>query len=224
MFRRNTHLWSVIVVGAIVTSVGGTGIFAVFTDRATQGPNTIESGPRPRAADIQIGDFVSGTCAQLHDDLTTAIWSVTNRQPGESSSHNFCVKNNGAARATITLTTLDLAESDPQCTGDEQSVDPLCGSGAGQGQLAGRLVVGLDTDADCDLSFGETGDLGGSQGLSTLAGNPAAITSTGGLAAGSTTCLQVRVIYPSSTSVNDAQAAQSDSVSWKFAFDGAAVE
>ena len=223
MVRRNTYLWSVVIIGAIVSTVGGTGIFAVFTDRATQGPNTIESGPRPKAADIQIGSFVGGTCTSLQDHMTTAIWSVTNRQPGESSNHNFCVTNNGSAAATVTLTTLDLVESDPQCTGDEQAVDPSCGGGAGQGQLASRLVVGFDTDRDCDLSFGEAGDLGGSQGLSTLAGNPAAITSIGGLSAGSTTCLQVRVTYPSSTSLNDVLAAQSDSVTWKFAFDAVAV-
>jgi hypothetical protein len=132
MFRRNTYLLSVVVVGAIVTTVGGTGIFAVFTDRATQGPNTVQSGARPRAADIQIAtaDFVAGAaadCGTFQENITTALWTAANMQPGDTERHYMCVKNNGAAAFTTTLSVIDMTSSDPLCTGDEASVDPGCG-------------------------------------------------------------------------------------------------
>ena len=227
MFRRNTYLWSVMVVGAIVTAVGGTGIFAVFTDRATQGPNTFASGPRASAADLQIADAGALTCGGpvvWQDHLATGLWDATNIQPGDTTTRQLCLKNNGAAAATVSFTTLDLTQSDVQCTGDEATVDPSCALPGQIGELAGLLQVNYQVDADCDGTVGEIGEVGGSAGLSTLGATPAALTSASGMAAGLYSCLSISVVYPSTTSLNDVQAAQSDSVTWKFAFDAVAIE
>jgi hypothetical protein len=41
-------------LGSLVTLMGGTGIFAVFTDRATTGTSKVDSGARASAADLKI--------------------------------------------------------------------------------------------------------------------------------------------------------------------------
>jgi hypothetical protein len=225
MFRRNTYLWTIVVIGAIVTTVGGTGIFAVFTDRATQGPNTFQSGAQASAADLQIADWSPLGCGEWQEDLTTALWSATNIQPGDTTSRQLCLKNNGAAAATVSFTTLDLVQSDVECTGDEVTVDPSCALPGQIGELAGLLEVDYQVDADCDTILGEDGEITGNAGLlSALGGAPAALTTASGAAAGSTMCLSISVVYPSTTSLADVQAAQSDSVTWKFAFDAVAIE
>jgi len=223
MFRRNTYLWSVIVIGAVVTTIGGTGIFAVFTDRATQGPNTFESGVQAKAADLQIADSGPLGCANWQEDLATGLWNATNIQPGDTTTRELCLKNNGGAAVTVSLTTLDLVQSDVQCTGDEITVDPSCALPGQIGELAGLLNVSYQVDADCDTIVGEAGEVVGSAGLSTLAAAPASLTTATGAAAGSTMCVSISVVYPSTASLNSVQAAQSDSVTWKFAFDATAI-
>src|SRR5262245_37760911 len=138
MFRRNTYLWSVIVVGAIVTAVGGTGIFAVFTDRATQGPNTFVSGAQAKAADLQIASYMPGGigCMAWQEDLATGLWDATNIQPGDTTTRQLCLRNNGSAAVTASLTTLNLTQSDVECTGDEVVVDPGCALPGQIGELA----------------------------------------------------------------------------------------
>ena len=111
-----------------------------------------------------------------------------------------------------------------ECTGDEVSVDPSCALPGQLGELAGLLDVNYQVDANCDGILGQSGEITGSAKLSTLAAAPAALTSATGVAAGTTICLYISVVYPSTTSLNDAQAAQSDSVTWKFAFDAVAID
>lgn len=225
MFRRNTYLWSVMVVGAVVTAVGGSGIWAVFSDRATQGTNTIESGSQPSVADLQVGEFVGEACTGMSDDLATALWSVSSMQPGDAVGRVICLKSNGAAAVSVRLAAIDIAEGDAQCTGDEQTVDTSCGGGLGQGQLASALLVEYATDMDCDTVIGESGeDQVGVLGTLGVGSSFAVLSAASGLAAGSTMCVNLTVRYPSETSIDLVQAAQSDSVSWKFAFDAQPIE
>ncbi len=224
MTRRNTYLVAIMVMGAIVTTVGGTGIFAVFTDRAVQGTNTINSGARPSAADIQIASAsVDQTnvvqCGPFQDNLTTQIWTVSNVQPGDSALRYMCLKNNGAADFDASLAVLDMVNSDNTCTGDEATVDTNCGTGVGAGQLGDSLHV-MVYGADC-----ATAGIGNGTGtyLGSMAVQAGQFTQAP-IPAGATRCLAIDVSYPSSTLESTVQAAQSDSVSWKFAFDVAATE
>ena len=218
MPRRNNYLIAIMVMGAIVTAVGGTGIFAVFTDRATQGPNTADSGVRPKAADIQLAMATSDpttnaiSCGTFSENVTTAPFEESNMQPFSSDYRYMCVKNVGAAPVSLTLSVIDLVSSDPQCTGDEATVDDHCGEGAGHGQLADILYAEF-YDYDCDgtfhLSTGETVTAATSNPLQVLAAP---------LDSGETRCTQIGVSYANGD-VTLVQQAQSDSISWKFAFD-----
>src|SRR5262245_12152875 len=205
MSRRNAYL-SIMVMGAVISAVGGTGIFAVFTDRATQGTNTITSGSRPHAADIQIAkaspNGFDANCGPFSDDLTTEMWTVSDFQPDNSAFRYMCVKNAGSAPITGSLTTVDLVNSDGSCTGDESTVDPTCGSGAGAGQLASVLVVGVGL-LDCDNIQAVT-DF--TQNLGQLSSTPIVFASSDPLPAGATGCLAMSVSYPLSTPEANVQA------------------
>ena len=102
MVTPNRTLLSIMVLGAVITMVGGTGIFAVFSDRALVGNNDVDSGALASAADIQVavasvdGDFVF-ECGTYQEDLTLPLWSMSDVQPGDSESQYLCVKNVGSA-------------------------------------------------------------------------------------------------------------------------------
>jgi predicted ribosomally synthesized peptide with SipW-like signal peptide len=131
----------IMVLGALVTLVGGTGIFAVFSDRATGGENTVTSGTRPKSADLRIepavldaaGGFncdgdVDGSLFE-NDDTTTAQFTVTDAQPGNSLGDAYvCLKNVGSAVLALSVSAIDVVDVDTDCTGDEAiSGDTTCG-------------------------------------------------------------------------------------------------
>ena len=209
------------VLGTVITVVGGTGIFAVFTDRATQGPNTADSGPRPKAADIQLSTATADTnsavtCGTFQDDLTTALWEAHDLQPFADIQRYLCIKNVGAAAVDVYMGAIDLQQSDPECTGDEATVDADCGSGAGHGQLADALMIEIER-IDCDGTFHLT--LGNS--LSALATGSMPVTATS-LPSGEKLCVKAHAEYPFNAPEELIQRAQSDAVSWRLAFDATA--
>jgi predicted ribosomally synthesized peptide with SipW-like signal peptide len=57
MERRTA--FAIMAIGVVVTLLGGTGIFAVFTDRAETGKGSVTSGELPHAADLQIANLLS---------------------------------------------------------------------------------------------------------------------------------------------------------------------
>src|SRR5215470_6940644 len=103
MARQSLRI--VIVLGALITLVGGTGIFAVFTDRATAGNNSVTSGERPRAAELKIAPedpsqhpagaaLCSPAVTPWDDDTTTAQFTVGSIQPGQNmQSAYLCLWN-----------------------------------------------------------------------------------------------------------------------------------
>ena len=220
----------VMVLGVLITLVGGTGIFAVFTDRATTGFNTVGSGARPHAADLQISE-ASNTGGALNcdpdgdalfsDDLTTGLFSVADVQPGgQTPSRWICLLNAGSGPLAISASVIDLQDEDEGCTGDEEAAgDTTCG-----GFQAGELGALLDlevTEVPC-LDPNAPG-IGSTGSLATFADEP--IRGGGGsFPAGSTTCVRLRVSYPGATPETSVQLAQSDRVQWRFAFDGTVVE
>lgn len=219
----------VIVLGALITLLGGTGIFAVFSDRATTGTNDVTSGGLGHAADLQIATAAvsNGTvvCDAFSDDLATGFFSVSDLQPsaGDAYRGSFCLKNAGSSAVNLTASTIDLSDIDSACTGDEAAFgDTSCG-GDQAGEL-GNVLVAAIAELDCNTAAysGQTG----SASLSALAspvglpvggivGRPA-----GDLNPGQTACYFVELRYPDSTPEIDVQLAQSDTVTWRFAFDG----
>src|SRR5919112_3164479 len=128
---RRPLLGSLMVLGLVTTAVGGMGVFAPFTDRATTGLNTVSSGERPKAADLKLAFPVAGytdcATATYGDNLTTAGIVASNVQPGYNDGRFFCVKNAGSASLTVSASVIDVTDVDNACTGDEAAVDTTCG-------------------------------------------------------------------------------------------------
>jgi predicted ribosomally synthesized peptide with SipW-like signal peptide len=220
----------VIVLGVLVTLLGGTGIFAVFSDRATTGSNDVTSGELGHAADLQIATAAveGGTvlCGTYSDDLATGFFSLTDLQPsvGDAYRGHFCLKNVGSSAVNLMASTIDLSDVDSACTGDESAFgDTTCG-GDQAGELSDNLVAAI-AELDCDTAAyaGQTG----AASLSALA-SPVGLPvggivgrQAGDLNPGQTACYFVELRYPNSTAEVDIQLAQSDTVTWRFAFDGA---
>lgn len=219
---RNT-LRLVMVLGALVTLLGGTGIFAVFNDQAVGGVNSATSGSRPSAADLRIAPAMltlgNVVCGPFTDNTTTAQITATDLQPTTTNLPvgYVCLQNVGAAPLTLTAATTGLRDIDTGCTGDEaESGDTTCG-----GDLLGELSPVLVAHVDVVNCTGAT-VISGRQ--STLAGLASAPTSVGtaAFAPGAPMCIRLSIEYPSTTPEATVQVAQSDRVDWQFVFEGIA--
>jgi hypothetical protein len=219
---RRPLLATVAAFGAVVTLAGTTGVFAVFTDRATTGQNSWATKSLPHAADLQlatstldVGTTWVATCGTFTDDLESGIVTMSNAAPGDGFNTDFlCVKNAGSQTVDVKTSAIDVSDVDTACTGDEAAVDESCGSApAGQPENPGELspLVKLSLHvADCaDANQGGAG-IGV---LANLTG--ATVTS---LAPGEVTCVRFDTSYDPTEA--EAMAAQSDTVTWRFAFDG----
>jgi len=221
----------IMVLGALVTLVGGTGIFAVFTDRATAGDNAVTSGTRPKSADLRIepavlvgGTFVCDADADgilwENEDTATAQFTVTDAQPGNSLGDAYiCLKNVGSAVLGLTASAIDLVDVEAECTGDEAAAgDTTCGvdgvSGVPQvGELSRLLTVTADR-VECTAAEPPS--------ESPVALDAYSAVNFDGLAPDGITCFWIQMAYPTPATDADAQVAQSDTVTWRFAFDGRA--
>lgn len=226
-----TSLRITIVLGVLLTLVGGTGIFAVFTDRATAGDNSVSSGTRPRAADLRIeaGELASGqiNCdADLdliiwkQDDLTTGQFSATGIQPGADLGSSYvCLRNVGAAPVAVSASAIDLADIEDACSGDEAAAgDTSCAAGEA-GELSGLLLVDMDRVVCMSPVMLQVNN--SPAPLSAM--SPTDLLGTGfQLAPDEILCIQVNVTYPATTPESAAQRAQTDTATWRFAFDATA--
>lgn len=145
---RRPVLLSVMAAGAVISLVSMTGIFAVFTDRATTGTNSLQTGALARAVDVQIGTFtqttnaMAGTCDSFVEDSTSPLLTVESAEPSPTllRGPTFCVKNAGSVAATIMQNPIDVVDVEVDCTGDEATVDTTCG-GSGAGEVAQSLEI-----------------------------------------------------------------------------------
>jgi hypothetical protein len=220
-------LATTMALGLVVTAMGFTGIFAEFTDRATTGTNTAESGTQPKAADLKIAEVEDwSTCASATytDDLQTGLIDVSDLQPDYDVPQIalVCLKNVGTSALAVTATAIDVVETEIGCTGDEAaSGDLTCGTaGVGDGEL-GTVLNAQVFRFDCATQDSEEMIL---QTIGALAATPGSL---GSLAAGEFMCLRIAATLPGpggAPHTSEAlQQAQSDRVEWRFAFDGAAA-
>jgi hypothetical protein len=218
---RRPLLATVAAFGCVITLAGTTGVFAVFTDRATTGENSWATRSLPHAADLQLanGSVEVGTtwivtCGTYVDDLESGLLTMSNAAPGDSYNADFlCVKNAGSQTVDVTTSAIDVSDLDTACTGDEAAVDESCGTDTSDvpqvGELSALVRVGMHV-ADC-----ADANQGGSS-LGPLADVTAE--SVDSLAPGEVTCVRFDTTYDPTES--QAMAAQSDTVTWRFAFDG----
>lgn len=215
----------VVVLGMLITLVGGTGIYATISDRALTGPSDVTSDSLARAANLGIaqlqlppnnGPF---TCDRYFDDLTSPLFTFI-ATPGRQADAYFCVVNSGSRAVDVTLTSTDVTDLDVACTGDEAAFgDTTCGSVGGIPQV-GELSPNLTVETDlyqCDtgalLSPGTPDFTSSLAGLGTIP-----YTTLGTLLPGTQLCLRLRVYWASTGDLG--QVSQSDEVTWRFAFDG----
>ncbi|HJP88318.1 MAG TPA: hypothetical protein VJ850_04720 [Candidatus Limnocylindrales bacterium] len=232
-----------IVLGMLVTLLGGTGIFATFSDRATAGDNSVTTGQRPRAADLKIAavdlsqlpagaTICSPAATNFTDDTTTGQFTgvgIGAIQPAVNLPDAFlCLLNAGSANLDITASAIDLVDADIDCTGDELAAgDTTCGldqttSQPQAGELSPLIRIAIDR-VDCS-DPATVIDQGGATSLDQYAAQPLHLDGSptpGPLTPQEVACLRLRASYPTPTE-NQAQLAQTDQVTWKFAFDATA--
>ncbi|MEO8274102.1 MAG: hypothetical protein ABI620_08545 [Chloroflexota bacterium] len=218
---RRRLLATTMGLGLIVTAMGFTGIYAVFTDRATTGTNSAESAPQAKIADLKIATTITQDCTDgtYTDDLVSGIIAATDLQPGGGTGFTvMCLRNAGSAALDITMSAIDVVDTETDCTGDEVAAgDTTCGTGESQGELAPTLIV-VASRLDCVTS---ATDLAIGPSLSAMAASPQAF---GSLGPGETACVWVRIQMAAAgqtgTTLESIQQAQTDKVEWRFAFDG----
>jgi hypothetical protein len=206
--RRRSTLLSIMVLGTLVSLASLIGVFAPFTDRATTGTNSAESGEMERAADLKLALEANGSCGAFSDDLTTGIFDVTGLQQGGSEfSSNFCLRNDGSLAVDVSVSGIDLQEVDFACSGDESVFDTTCGA-----DQAGELLAVLRAviqKIDCSDMF------------TVFTNHLAPIDGTGSLGtvqSHETICMRASLDH---IGQGDASiVAQTDRVTWRYQFDG----
>ena len=212
---RRAVLLTIMALGAVVSLSAVSGVFAIFTDRATTGTNSASSRAEAASADLQIAPatFDAGgvRCGEYDEDLSTGIITATDVYAGvPSADGNLCLKNVGSRPLDLSASVIDLVDTDTGCTGDEGSIDLSCGGDAA-GELSPQLRVIFLTGC-ASLSVVDNSRIG------TMTSTPLTLSD---LAPDAVACFQVRVdVVPEGDSVTRAQ---SDTATWRFAFDGTAV-
>lgn len=213
-------LTTTIALGALITLLGFSGIYAVFTDRATTGATGGTSDQLPGGADIEIAralSAVSCPAGDFDDDLVGDLIQWVDAKPGDDlGNHYFCVRNVGVADVDLTWTVIDTANTELACTGDEASVDGSCGSGLGE---LGLVLYLSSQKYDCATGAADGGFF---EQFVYQGANVAFLAIGDTLTPSETVCLRINTSYPAydnGTTVAEAQAAQSDQISWRFAFD-----
>jgi hypothetical protein len=218
--RTRRLLAATMTLGLLVTGIGFTGIYAVFTDRATTGENSVTTDQEPRVADIRIASVdAPGDCATADytEDLLTGIVNANSVRPGWADDPAYlCFRNVGASDITLSTRAIDVTDVDIACTGDEEAAgDESCGED-GEGELAAHLNL-VTQFVSCTTGTPDQGTAGAFSAF------VAQSLPAGQITSGATRCFEVVVSYPEPSDPIDAQLAQSDEVTWRFAFDAVPV-
>jgi hypothetical protein len=219
---RRPVLLTVMALGAVITLVAVNGMFALFTDRATTGTNEVSSPAEEASADIQIAaatiditdnTFSCGIPIYL-EDLTSGIITATDLAPTDNigTSGVLCLRNIGSREVALTVSAIELVDTDTACTGDEAVLDATCGDDQA-GELSAALQVFVSS-YDC------VGN-GTSLGNANLAGMQSTAFVLPSMAAGADLCL--RFIVANQAQGDMITTSQSDMTRWKFAFDATAT-
>ena len=192
-------------ITALVVSALVVGAFASSVQR-TDPPD----GSKPVAAtvDIKVALKTDKGCKTPFLDSLPTLVSAAELQPGEVTPATVvCLRNQGGAKASASMSVIELVGRDDACTGGESQVDETCGSGLA-GELQDVLVqefVLLDKCTDPVVGFVPVPFAG-------LAATPLTI---GPIGRNDTRCVAIRLRHAQGPGV---EAAQTDSVSWRYAF------
>jgi hypothetical protein len=211
-------------LGAIVSLIGGTSLFAALTDTARSGTNDVSSAALAASADIQLATATykgppdnTIACGTFSEDLTTPWFEVSDVGPGYFSDNMFfCIKNIGSQSVTLSVVADPFTDTDFACTGDEASNgDATCGADEA-GELS-DVLVGQMTQMECPVNNSAT-----ILGRYTFRRASTTPLSLGSLDEGATQCYYTSVEYPPGWPAQAEQTAQSDRVVWRYRFDAQA--
>lgn len=210
---------TVAALGALVSVIGGTGLFAALQDSARSGTNSAESAQLAGSADIQValateGPMLDLQCGTFSEDLATPFFTLTNATQGSATGvASYCIKNVGSQQVTLSALSDALTDADFACTGDEElHGDTTCGPVGGvdgAGELSSVLLVSYN-QVDCANVNSGTGS---SMLLKDNAVMPSAL---GTIAPGATRCFNTFVAYQGGHPSATVQKAQSDRVTWRY--------
>ena len=217
---RRSILLTFLALGAVLTAIGGTGLFAALSDTARTGTNSVRTASLPGSADLQLATATTSSgatvCGTFSEDLTTGLFTATDVKAGTfQPMRSFCLKNLGSRTVTVSAMVESLTDVDVDCTGDEAaSGDTTCGTNqAGElSALVNLQYLVTDCNAQTILNSpppnGKLNTMTTAKPLGTLAPNAVG-------------CYRADLFYPDDGSVN-VQKAQSDEITWRFAFTGQA--
>lgn len=214
---RRSALLTLAALGAVVSFIGSTTLFAALTDPARTGTNSAESSALAASADIQLAPGTENAgatdCGTFSEDLTSAFHELTAFDPGDFTPiTRYCIRNVGSQPVTVSALADELTDVDFACTGDEAlHGDTSCGAD-GLGELSRVVQVGYVQFDSCTSS----------NSLSTgpfLKNSALTPQSLGSLALGETRCFGTSLHYsPSNSTIAEQQVAQSDRATWRFRF------
>lgn len=168
------------------------------------------SGAAP-GPDVEVAIRDGAKCRQFADQLP-ALFSVAGIQPTQRTPGvDLCVRNRGRMDARLTLAIFERVETEAGCTGDEPSVDVTCGAGQA-GELGRNLVLITTTQPDCKGPTGPSVEVN----LVNLESIPFLLNPL--LRTNRTDCVGLQIEHRPISS-EAAAAAQTDRVTWRFAFD-----
>ena len=230
---RRSVLMTLALLGAVVSLVGGVGLFAALTDTGKTGTITAESDAMAGSADVKlttadVGDADEDGLTEVDcdngaysDDLATSPMTASVEPGFVSDKMYFCIKNVGSQPVSLTFDAFEMVDTELDCTGDESIVDTGCGVVSGTplvGELSGVLSVTVDWYPMCDPNVSQPS----SSVLSSLTSTPLALhgLSSGGAA----DCYSLTLVYGHGAPNTPAmiQAAQSDRVTWRLRFNASA--
>lgn len=112
---RREVLLTLLIVGAASSALGAV-TWAHFSDSDASGDNTLEAGTLDLTLD--------GSNDQ------TGSFSLTNAKPGDSTSHNFTLRNVGSVAGNHAEITLSFAENDTRIEPSDPDLDTELGANA----------------------------------------------------------------------------------------------
>lgn len=226
---RRSLLLTIMALGLVVTAVGATGILAVFTDTADTGENYAQSASLPSTADLKLAlydmssldcynDLVAGDLNAFTDGLESGLIEQPGLVPGDvKDGIPVCIQNAGSAPLTVEVSTLDLVDTELDCTNDEPVVDPDGTSCGLTGELSTHLSVSFQW-FDCET--GEVPpDAAVESPLPAMTSGPLLLPDP--VSSGEVRCYFVGIHYDPPSAEAAAQA-QTDMATWTFRFTGTA--
>ena len=215
---RRPLLITLVALGLVTSLTGLSGVLAAGSDRGTTGTNSLETGSITPSVDLQLATWnrATGACGPFADDLTTGLFTLTDRQPSGNSigpPQSLCLKNAGRGPIDVGVRAIDVVSTETGCTGDEAEADTTCGADQA-GELAPLVITSVNRWESCAANAPFAGGGGGGV-LSSFGPTPIAPA----LAPGATVCIAANVTYNPAPA--DAEIGQSDEVTWRYAFDAA---